>query len=158
MARTEGFGELRWEEVGDLRGEDGEGACPADFRERADAICDESAAPLPGPPVPPGLGRPHPDRARQFSPFAALRGYYELVHEKEVVPEERRPLAEEEARAIQETLESLPRGAQVRCTFYENAGYRTVCGTVSQVDMIYHDLWIVRRRIPFREICALEAL
>lgn len=25
------------------------------------------------------LGKPHPDRARQFKPFAALRGYEELV-------------------------------------------------------------------------------
>ena len=26
---------------------------------------------------------PHPDRARQFMPFAALRGYHELVQEEE---------------------------------------------------------------------------
>lgn len=25
------------------------------------------------------LGKPHPDRAKQFKPFAALRGYEELV-------------------------------------------------------------------------------
>lgn len=25
------------------------------------------------------LGKPHPDRARQFKPFAALKGYEELV-------------------------------------------------------------------------------
>lgn len=27
------------------------------------------------------LGKPHPDRAKQFKPFAALRGYEELVAE-----------------------------------------------------------------------------
>ena len=27
------------------------------------------------------LGKPHPDRAKQFKPFAALRGYEELVNE-----------------------------------------------------------------------------
>lgn len=26
---------------------------------------------------------PHPDRARQFMPFAALKGYHELAHSKE---------------------------------------------------------------------------
>lgn len=26
--------------------------------------------------------RPHPNRARQFMPFAALRGFHELVHER----------------------------------------------------------------------------
>lgn len=109
-------------------------------------------------PVPAGLGRPHPDRARQFSPFAALRGYYELVHERERVIESRRPLSEEEARALDATIADLQRGAMVRAVFYEKDAYRTIVGTVSQVDMIYHDLWIVRERIPFDELCALEAL
>lgn len=109
-------------------------------------------------PVPAGLGRPHPDRARQFSPFAALRGYYELVHERERVIEPRRPLSEEEARALDATIADLQRGAMVRAVFYEKDAYRTIVGTVSQVDVIYHDLWIVRERIPFDELCALEAL
>ena len=109
-------------------------------------------------PVPAGLGRPHPDRARQFSPFAALRGYYELVHERERVIEPRRPLFEEEARALDATIADLQRGAMVRAVFYEKDAYRTIVGSVSQVDMIYHDLWIVRERIPFDELCALEAL
>ncbi len=104
------------------------------------------------------MGRPHPDRARQFSPFAALRGYYELVHERERVIEPRRPLSEEEARALDATIADLQRGAMVRAVFYEKEAYRTIVGTVSQVDMIYHDLWIVRERIPFDELCALEAL
>ena len=108
-------------------------------------------------PVPAGLGRPHPDRARQFSPFAALRGYYELVHERERVPT-RRPLSDVEARELGAALAQVRRGQLVRATFYENDAYRTVVGTVSQVDMIYHDLWIVRERIPFDELCALEAL
>lgn len=31
------------------------------------------------------LGKPHPDRARQFKPFAALRGYETLVAEATTV-------------------------------------------------------------------------
>ena len=50
---------LRWEEVGDA------GPCGAQTAAGAEAPLD--------PPVPPGIGRPHPDRARQFMPFAALR-------------------------------------------------------------------------------------
>lgn len=74
---------LRWEEVGDA------GPCGAQTAAGAEAPLD--------PPVPPGIGRPHPDRARQFMPFAALRGYYDLVHAKEAVPESRRPLSDDEA-------------------------------------------------------------
>lgn len=27
-------------------------------------------------------GRPHPDRARQFMPFASLKGYYDLIAQR----------------------------------------------------------------------------
>ena len=143
MAREGAFEGLVWEEVHD----DGEGA---------GACCPETEAARR--PAPAGLGRPHADRARQFMPFAALRGYYELVGEKEKVVEPRRPLSEGEARELTQTLAGLTRGTVVRCTYYEDDGYRTITGAASQIDMIYHDLWVVRTRIPFDEICALEAL
>lgn len=31
----------------------------------------------------PRKAQPHPNRARQFMPFAALKGYHELAHSKE---------------------------------------------------------------------------
>ena len=87
--RDDLFTDLVWEEVG----ADGEvvasgGGARDDAslspgaKARAAAEC-ESVDDRLARPVPEGLGRPHPDRARQFSPFAALRGYYELVHAKE---------------------------------------------------------------------------
>lgn len=162
--RDDLFADLVWEEVG----ADGEvvasgGGARDDAplspgaKARAAAEC-ESVDDRLARPVPEGLGRPHPDRARQFSPFAALRGYYDLVRERERVVEPRRPLSDVEARELGEALAQVRRGQLVRATFYENDAYRTVVGTVSQVDMIYHDLWIVRERIPFDELCALEAL
>lgn len=144
MVRGEAFENLVWEEVG--VGAVGESAAEESSPHGIDR------------PVPAGLGRPHPDRARQFSPFAALRGYYELVHERERVVEPRRPLSEEEARVLDEAVASLRRGAMVKAVFYEKDAYRTIVGTVSQVDMIYHDLWIVRTRIPFASLCALEVI
>ncbi|MDO4291052.1 MAG: hypothetical protein Q4C41_07490 [Eggerthellaceae bacterium] len=29
------------------------------------------------------IGKPHPDRAAQFKPFAALKGYYDLLEAEE---------------------------------------------------------------------------
>lgn len=144
MARGGAFENLVWEEVGESAV--GGGAAEEGSPRGIDR------------PVPAGLGRPHPDRARQFSPFAALRGYYELVHERERVVEPRQPLSEEEARTLDEAVASLQRGAMVRAVYYEKDAYRTIVGTVSQVDMIYHDLWIVRTRIPFASLCALEVI
>ena len=135
---------LRWEEVGDA------GPCGAQTAAGAEAPLD--------PPVPPGIGRPHPDRARQFMPFAALRGYYDLVHAKEAVPESRRPLSDDEARALDDLIANLDRGDVVRCRYYEGGGYREAEGAVSQIDVTFRDLWIVRRRSPFSANQALEVL
>lgn len=104
------------------------------------------------------IGRPHPDRARQFMPFAALRGYYDLVRDQETVPEEERPLTEEEARELNELIGQVQRGAVVRCTYYADGAYRTCTGAVSQVDTIYRTLWIVRTAVPFDCIHDLELL
>lgn len=99
-----------------------------------------------------------PDRARQFMPFAALRGYYDLVHAKEAVPESRRPLSDDEAWALDDLIANLDRGDVVRCRYYEGGGYREAEGAVSQIDVTFRDLWIVRRRIPFSAIQSLELL
>lgn len=142
---------LVWEEVGGGAAHDAE----------ATAGCAKAGAgaeaPL-DPPVPPDVGRPHPDRARQFMPFAALRGYYDLVHAKEAVPEPRRPLSDEEARALDEAIASLAKGDVVRCRYYADGGYHEMEGAVSQIDAIFRDLWIVRKRVPFTAIHSLEVL
>ena len=90
--------------------------------------------------------------------FAALRGYYDLVHAKEAVPESRRPLSDDEARALDDLIANLDRGDVVRCRYYEGGGYREAEGAVSQIDVTFRDLWIVRRRIPFSAIQSLELL
>ena len=46
----------------------------------------------------------------------------------------------------------------VRCRYYEDGGYRVAEGAVSQIDLTFRDLWIVRRRIPFSAIQSLEML
>ena len=124
---------LRWEEVGDA------GPCGAQTAAGAEAPLD--------PPVPPGIGRPHPDR-----------GYSDLVHATEAVPESRRPLSDDEARALDDLIANLDRGDVVRCRYYEGGGYREAEGAVSQIDVTFRDLWIVRRRIPFSAIQSLELL
>lgn len=35
------------------------------------------------------------DRAKQFMPYSPLKGFYELIHEKEIIPQERMELSEE---------------------------------------------------------------
>ena len=87
--------------------------------------------------------------SRSRPPVHALRG---------AVPESRRPLSDDEARALDDLIANLDRGDVVRCRYYEGGGYREAEGAVSQIDVTFRDLWIVRRRIPFSAIQSLELL
>ena len=48
--------------------------------------------------------RRHADRARQFMPFASLRGYYDFIREQERVKEPRRELSEDDAQELSVSL------------------------------------------------------
>ena len=54
----------------------------------------------------PHAARAHADRARQFMPFAALKGYHELAHEQEFVRQPRQDMTDERARILSERGQS----------------------------------------------------
>ena len=51
----------------------------------------------------------HADRAMQFAPFAALKGYYECVRMQERITEPKKELSEDEAEALSSTLKTSSR-------------------------------------------------
>ena len=112
----------------------------------------ERSAPRP----PAGIGHPHPERAAQFKPFAALRGYYELVSACERVVEPRPVLSEEESRELSERLLSLTRGEVVRVAYYQAGSIVTQTGAVGQLDTVSRTLAVVRKRVPIDDIVSLE--
>lgn len=103
-------------------------------------------------------GRPRADRAAQFMPFAALRGYYELVEERKRVVEERHELTEEEAEALSRTVAEVRRGQIVRVTYYDRDAYTTMTGCVARIDLIGRELQVVKTRIALDDIRALAIL
>lgn len=59
------------------------------------------------------------DRARQFLPFAALKGFDEMLREIEKKPEPKRELTEEDLRLLNEKIKSVGKGSNVRIVHYE---------------------------------------
>jgi hypothetical protein len=96
------------------------------------------------------------DRAAQFMPFAALRGYYDLCRERERVVEPKHELTEEEAEALSASLSHLRRREMASVTYYEGDGYVTVRGMVSDIDEAGRVLTIVRTHIPLDDILRIE--
>lgn len=97
------------------------------------------------------------DRAKQFMPFAALRGYYELVQEKERVIEPRRELSDEQAEVLSRRLCHIQKGMMVTVRRYRDDAYETVRGVVSRISPEFRHLTIVKTRIPFDDILTVDA-
>ena len=89
---------------------------------------------------------PRASRAQQFMPFAALRGYYELIRERERIVQPKHELTEEEALVLSGKL------SRVRITYYDGDAYATSCGMVSDIDVASRTITVVRTRIRFDDI------
>ncbi|WP_080797442.1 hypothetical protein [Arabiibacter massiliensis] len=100
--------------------------------------------------------RPRADRAQQFMPFAALRGYYDLVRERERTAEPRREMTEERALELSQKFAQVERRAMVAVTYYDGEAYVIARGLVSDIDEAGRTLTIVRERIAFDDIWDIE--
>lgn len=98
------------------------------------------------------------DRARQFIPFMALKGYFELCREKERRPAVKHALTEEETLELSQRVASLKKGDMVRVTFYDKDAYIARQGIVSEVVEPLHFLRVVRERIDFDDILSIEVV
>lgn len=98
------------------------------------------------------------DRARQFMPFAALKGYYDMVRARERVAEPRHELTEEEAVALSEQVARLRKGDMARIVYYRDDAYVPVTGVVTQVETTLRELTVVKTKVPFDDIRSIEVL
>lgn len=96
--------------------------------------------------------RPRADRAAQFMPFAALRGYYDLLRTKERVPEPRHELTEEEARELSAVAREVRRGDVVCAVYYDGDAYVERTGCVARIDLILRTITIVDATIPLDDL------
>lgn len=99
-----------------------------------------------------------PDRAMQFAPFAALKGYYETVRMQERITEPRRDVSEEDAETISHTLNNLRIGVTVKVRYFDIDSYTTITGVVAEINYPYRRLKIIKTSIPFDDIYSIEMI
>ena len=98
------------------------------------------------------------ERARQFMPFAALRGFESLIEEQERIYTPRRELSEEEAERLSRRLSSLERGMVIRVVYYDRDAYVTWEGALTEVDVVFRFLRVIKTRISFEDLLEVEIL
>lgn len=98
------------------------------------------------------------DRAQQFMPFAALKGYYDLIHERERAPQPKHELTDEEAAELSLRFMQVERRRMASVTYYDGETYVKMCGLVSDIDLAGRTLTVVRTRIPLDDILELDVI
>lgn len=92
------------------------------------------------------------DRAKQFMPFAALKGYYEALLEKEKVYVEKHELSEDMKEELDRTLSHININDVVMVMFYNKGEYVKVIGKVLEINLINKEIRVGEKKIRLDDI------
>lgn len=98
------------------------------------------------------------DRARQFLPFDALKGFKDLIKEVERVKVNKKELTEENIERLSKTILSLEKGMMVKVIYFEQDEYLKLEGIVSKIDITNRFIMIVKKRISLDDIFEIEVV
>lgn len=96
------------------------------------------------------------DRAGQFMPFAALKGFYDLIREKERVIVPKHEIAEDKAEELSDKMKLVERGMMVKVVYYSNGEYVSIEGIVTKIDLVFRKLTVVKTEIDLDDIWDIE--
>ena len=94
-------------------------------------------------------------RAKQFLPYAALRGFDEMVNEKHRITEEKQEFFEDVERIISERISLIKTGRDVTVRVFNKGERYTIKGIVKGVDFAVSTLTVGKHTLHFCEICDL---
>ena len=92
------------------------------------------------------------ERAKQFMPFSALKGFYELINECEKIKEPKKELSESEAEILSSKINYLKKGMLITVKHYNIDSYEETTGILSSIDYDYKTLTIIKTPIQFDNI------
>ncbi len=95
-------------------------------------------------------------RAKQFMPFAALKGFEGLLDAAARPKEARVELSKDQLEELNRTIQSLAEGDFVRVLYYTGHRYTEAVGTVQVVDRSAHRLSVEGAVISFKDIKELN--
>ena len=97
------------------------------------------------------------DRARQFLPFDALKGFKEAIKERQKIKVEKPVLSEEMAIELSYKLNQVKKGMIVKIVHYDNEEYIETFGMVSEFSEVFNYLKIVKKKILFENILNIQS-
>lgn len=92
------------------------------------------------------------ERAKQFSPFAALKGYPDALRKKEKIIVEKISLSEESTRILDLKMHQIQKRDIITVVYFCKNEYLKLTGMVSRIDITSGMLKIVNTNISFDDI------
>lgn len=97
------------------------------------------------------------DRAKQFMPFAALKGYEEALRKREKIVVAKPHLSEEMKAELDRKMQQIERNDIVTVVYFKDDEYLEITGMVTRLDIDTRVLKVVNTKIPFQDIYKLES-
>ena len=95
-------------------------------------------------------------RAKQFMPFAALKGFEEALRERERIVVEKIELSEEKLEELDQALMQIRRNDMIKVIYLCQDEYLQMEGMVSRIDRDARVLQVVHTKIRFEDIYEIE--
>ena len=92
------------------------------------------------------------DRAKQFMPFAALKGFEEALRKKEKIVVSKIEISEERNEELDRILHQVHKNDMITVTYFCKDEYLKITGMVSRLDVDARILKIVNTKIDFDDI------
>ncbi len=97
-------------------------------------------------------------RAKQFMPFAALKGFQELLEETAQYKESRKELSEEQLEVLDRQCKDLVIGNLVSVVYHNGRAYDTVQGRLQRVDAVYRTMTVGEVTVPMSHIVRVTTI
>lgn len=96
------------------------------------------------------------DRAKQFMPFAALKGHMEALRKKEKIIVEKMELSDEYQEELDRKLRQVRKNDMITIIYYQQEEYLKITGMVSRIDETARILKVVNTKIDFDNLYSIE--
>ena len=97
-------------------------------------------------------------RAKQFLPYASLRGFDEIVEAKRHIKSPRRELLDDAAEELSFKLSSLTVGKECIVTYYQTDAYITKQAAFIRIDTTFKTVYFEGFSVPIADIFSIELL
>lgn len=96
------------------------------------------------------------ERAKQFMPFAALKGFSEALQKKEKAFVPQAELSEEYQEELNRRLQKIRKDDFISIVYYHNGEYLRISGAVSKIDKTIRMIKVVNTEIRFDDIYDID--